>query len=249
MNQHTNPIDILAIGVHPDDIELGCSGILIKHIRKGARVAIIDLTQGELGSRGTISTRYDEAARAARLMGVPERINLKFRDGFFENDEVHQLELIRQIRKYRPRIIIGNAYHDRHPDHGRASGLIETASFLSGLRKVSTQEAGVEQEAWRPARLFHYIQDRYIRPDIIVDISDVMEEKIAAISCYGTQFFSNPADDEPETYISRSGFLEQIRARAREMGHKIGTAYGEGLCSKAFIGIRDLDSIFYPEFS
>lgn len=242
-------IDILAIGVHPDDIELGCAGTLIKHVQKGSKVAIIDLTQGELGSRGTIETRYAEAANASKEMGITERINLKFRDGFFKNDETHQLELIKWIRHYRPRIIIGNALHDRHPDHGRASALIEQACFLSGLRKITTTHDGIDQEAWRPARLFHYIQDRYIKPDIIVDISATMEQKISAIKCYTTQFSSEANDGEPETYISRSGFLEQIIGRAKEMGHNIGTDYGEGYCCKAFIGVSDLDSIFYSEFS
>lgn len=244
-----NQIDILAIGVHPDDVELGCSGTLMKHIAKGEKVVVLDLTQGELGSRGTIDTRYQEADAAAKLMNIEERVNLKFRDGFFKNDEAHQLKLIEVIRHYRPRIVITNAYHDRHPDHGRASQLTETACFLSGLRKIITQWEGKEQEAWRPARVFHYIQDRYIQPDLVVDISEYMDQKVEAVSCYGTQFFSQPGDGEPETYISRSGFLEQIKARAVEMGHKIGTKYGEGFCCKAVLGVQDLDDLYYPEFS
>lgn len=240
--------DILAIGVHPDDIELGCSGTLLLHAAQGERIVLLDLTQGELGSRGTIETRKTEAAEAAKIMGIETRVNLKFRDGFFHNDEAHQLELIKQIRRFRPRIIIGNAYHDRHPDHGRASELIETACFLSGLRQIQTEWEGQTQTAWRPARLLHYIQDRYIRPDLIVDISSTMEQKIEAILAYRTQFNVNSPDAAPATYISRPEFLQQIRARAIEMGHKIGVTYGEGFTSKAFIGLKDLNSLHFPEF-
>lgn len=249
MDAPQHKADILAIGVHPDDIELGCSGTLILHAAQGEHIVLLDLTQGELGSRGTIETRKKEAEAAAQIMGINTRVNLKFRDGFFKNDEEHQLKLIQQIRRFRPRIVIGNAYHDRHPDHGRASELIETACFLSGLRKIETEWEGSAQEPWRPARLLHYIQDRYIRPDIIVDISSSIEKKIESILAYSTQFNVSAADDEPATYISRPGFLEQIRARALEMGHKIGVQYGEGFTSKAFIGVKDLNSIYFPEFT
>lgn len=249
MENKTYDTDILAIGVHPDDIELGCGGTLLKHIAKGQKVVLIDLTQGELGSRGNAQTRLQEATAAAQLMKVSERINLKFRDGFFKNDEAHQLQLIQAIRHYRPKIVIGNAYEDRHPDHGRASALIEEACFLSGLRKIETQWEGKAQDAWRPARVLHYIQDRYIRPDIVVDISEFIDAKIEAVSCYGTQFFSQKGDGEPETYISRSDFLTQIKARAKEFGHQIGTQYGEGYSCKAFLGLEDLDNLLYSNFS
>lgn len=249
MSASPTSIDIMAIGVHPDDIELGCSGTLIKHVQQGDKVVLVDLTRGELGSRGTAETRKQEAAAAAKIMGIDTRINLEFRDGFFVNDEAHQLQLIRQIRRFRPRIVIGNAYHDRHPDHGRASELIETACFLSGLRKIETEWKGQPQEAWRPARVLHYIQDRYIRPDIIVDISSVMEQKIESILAYSTQFNAANPGNEPTTYISRPEFMDQIKARASEMGHKIGVRYGEGFCSKAFIGVKDLSSLYFPEFA
>lgn len=238
-------VDILAIGAHPDDIELGCSGTIIKHIQKGQKVAVIDLTEGELGSRGSVEIRYKEAAAAAALMQLTDRINLQFQDGFFRNDEAHQLQLIAAIRHYKPRIVLANAYHDRHPDHGRASQLIEDACFLSGLRKIQTSYQGKYQVAHRPARVLHYIQDRYIKPDIVVDISEQMEQKLAAIHCYSTQFTSNEGDGEPMTYISTPDFIENIKSRAREYGKSISVQYGEGFCCKAAIGIQDLDQIHF----
>lgn len=236
-------IDILAIGAHPDDIELGCSGTIIKHINKGQKVVVVDLTEGELGSRGTVQTRYAEAAQAAKIMQLTDRINLQFRDGFFTHDETHLIKLIEVIRHYQPRIVLANAYHDRHPDHGRASQLIEEACFLSGLRKIETMYNGVSQTPHRPIRVLHYLQDRYIQPDFVVDISQEMTAKLAAINCYNTQFVSSPEDDEPVTYISTPDFLENIKSRAREFGKSISVTYGEGFCCKAAIGLSDLDQL------
>jgi bacillithiol biosynthesis deacetylase BshB1 len=242
-------LDLLAIGVHPDDIELGCSGTIINEIKKGKKVGVLDLTQGELGSRGTIETRYDEAAKAAKIMGVHVRENLKMRDGFFKNDEEHQFKLIVAIRKYQPEIIITNALSDRHPDHGRAAKLTTDSCFLSGLRKVETKnDKGNRQEPWRPKYVFHYIQDRYHEPNFIIDITDVFEQRMEAIKAYTTQFY-NPdnEDDGPQTYISTSAFLESVIARAKVIGKKIGVAYGEGFNSEKSLGVKDLDSFITIE--
>jgi N-acetylglucosamine malate deacetylase 1 len=182
-------LDILAIGVHPDDVELGCSGVLLNEARNGKATGIVDLTQGELGTRGTIETRYTEAATAAVILGVKIRENLKFRDGFFKNDEEHQLQLVRVIRKYQPEIVIGNILDDRHPDHGRAGHLIADACFLSGLAKIeTTDDDGRPQERWRPKFVLHYMQDWYHEPDLLVDISDVFEQRMESVKAYTTQF-------------------------------------------------------------
>jgi len=242
-------LDILAIGAHPDDVELGCSGTLINEIKKGKKVGVIDLTQGELGSRGTIETRHEEAAKAAVIMGIHMRENLKMADGFFQNNEDNQRKLIVAIRKYQPEIVIANSMSDRHPDHGKAAKLIADACFLSGLRKVISQdEHGKEQEAWRPKYVFHYIQDRYHEPDFIIDISDVFDQRMEAVKAYTTQFY-NPEneDDGPQTYISTPDFLESIIARARMIGKKIGVKYAEGYNSEKCIGIRSFDALVTNE--
>lgn len=236
-------LDILAIGAHPDDVELGCSGVLIKERKRGKKVGIIDLTEGELGTRGTVETRYAEAAEAGRIIGVSARENLQMRDGFFVNDETHQLKLISALRKYRPDIVIGNIHEDRHPDHGKAGHLIYDACFLSGLRQVKTTDAeGNEQEQWRPKYLLHYIQDRFYEPDVIVDISDVWEERQQSILAYTTQFNSN-GGNEPQTYISNPEFMDAVAARARLLGKRIGVKYAEGFLSKKNIGIHNLDAL------
>lgn len=244
-------LDILAIGVHPDDVELGCSGTLINEIKSGKKTGIVDLTQGELGTRGTIHTRYEEAAEAARIIGVDIRENLKMRDGFFENDEENKMKLISTIRKYRPDIVIGNTLHDRHPDHGRAGKMIADCCFLSGLSKVRTvDEEGNQQEKWRPAYVLHYIQDWYHEPDILVDISDVFEQRMKSIEAYSTQFHSasvNGKDEEPQTYISTPDFIESIIARARMFGKRIGVKFAEGFTCEKKIGIRSLDSLILHE--
>ena len=240
-------LDVLAIGAHPDDVELGCSGALINEVKRGKKVGIIDLTQGELGTRGTIETRYQEAADAARIMGIHARENLKFRDGFFVNDEAHQLKLISAIRKYQPEIVIGNIMEDRHPDHGKAGSLIYDSCFLSGLRQVkTTDENGREQEKWRPKYLFHYIQDRFYEPDLIVDISDVWEQRMESIKAYKTQFH-DPESDEPQTYLSNPEFLDAITGRARLLGKRIGVQFAEGFISKKNIGIRNFDALVLQE--
>jgi bacillithiol biosynthesis deacetylase BshB1 len=242
-------LDILAIGAHPDDVELGCSGAIINEIRKGNKAGILDLTQGELGSRGNIETRYTEAANAAMILGVLVRENLKIRDGFFKNDEEHQLKLVAAIRKYQPEIVLANSLSDRHPDHGRAAKLIADSCFLSGLIKVETKdESGLQQEPWKPKYVFHYIQDRYHEPDFIVDISDVFEQKMEAVKAYTTQFY-NPEneDDGPQTYISTPDFLESVIARARMIGKKIGVKYGEGFNTEKKIGIKSFDALICLE--
>lgn len=242
-------LDILAIGVHPDDVELGCSGTLINEIKLGKKAGIVDLTQGELGTRGTIDTRYDEAAKAAMIMGVHVRENLKMRDGFFKNDEAHQLQLIQSIRRYQPDIVIGNVLHDRHPDHGRAGNMIAECCFLSGLAKIETKdEKGNVQQRWRPSYVLHYIQDWYHEPDLLIDISDVFEQRMQAVQAYSTQFHStNTNNGEPQTYISTPDFLESVIARARMFGKRIGVKYAEGFISEKKIGIKNLNALIQNE--
>jgi bacillithiol biosynthesis deacetylase BshB1 len=242
-------LDLLAIGVHPDDVELGCSGVIINEIKRGKKVGVVDLTQGELGTRGNIETRYKESASAAMIMGVHLRENLKMRDGFFKNDEEHQLKLIQAIRKYQPEVVIGNILHDRHPDHGRAGHLISAACFLSGLTKIETKnEEGKKQEKWRPKYVLHYMQDWYHEPDILIDITDVFEQRMKAIEAYSSQFYSAGAtDQEPQTYISTPDFLDSVIARARVLGKKIGVKYAEGFTSEKKIGIRNLDALVLNE--
>lgn len=241
--------DILAIGVHPDDVELSCSGTIINEIKKGKKVSIVDLTQGELGTRGTIETRYQEAAHAAMIMGVQARENLKMRDGFFENNEENKLKIITAIRKYQPSIILANVLHDRHPDHGRAGKMIAECCFLSGLAKIETKdETGKAQERCKPAYVLHYIQDWYHEPDLLIDISDSFDQRMEAIKAYGTQFHTSEKSMEgPQTYISTPDFLESIIARARMLGKKIGVRYAEGFITEKKIGISDLSSLVLAE--
>jgi bacillithiol biosynthesis deacetylase BshB1 len=240
---------VLAFGVHPDDVELSCSGTLINEVKKGNAAGVIDLTQGELGTRGTIETRKKEAADAAAVMGLSVRENLCMRDGFFKNDEEHQLQVIRAIRKYQPEVILANILDDRHPDHGRAGNLLREASFLSGLSKIETvDEEGKPQQRWRPKQVLHYIQDRFYEPDLIVDISDVFEQRMEAIKAYATQFHvSQDSFQGTQTYISTPDFLESLIARARLMGKRIGVKYGEGFLSQKSIGIRGLGDLVLVE--
>lgn len=232
-------LDILALAVHPDDAELGCSGTIAKHIALGKKVGIVDFTRGELGTRGTAETRDEEAADSAKILGIHARENLRFKDGFFKNDEEHQLEVIKMIRKYQPEIILTNALHDRHPDHGRAGDLANDACFLSGLPKISTELDGVQQQAWRPRLQLQYIQDRYIKPDVIIDITPYIETKLASIKAFKTQFF-NPELDEPDTYISSPDFFESVIGRSREFGKSIGTTYAEGFTCRKLLGVNSL---------
>ncbi|MGB0523636.1 MAG: bacillithiol biosynthesis deacetylase BshB1 [Flammeovirgaceae bacterium] len=237
-------LDILALVAHPDDVELSCSGILLSHIAQGKKAGIIDFTQGELGTRGTPEIRLKEAEEAAKRMGLSARENLGFADGFFKNDKEHQLELIRYIRKYQPEIVIANAPTDRHPDHGRASQLTLDACFLSGLRKVSTELDGQEQQAWRPKQIYHFIQSTYLEPDFIVDVSDFWDQKVKAIEAFESQFHVNKAGaNGPQTFISTPEFMEFIAARARSWGQAIGVKYGEGLIAHQKIGIQNLFDI------
>lgn len=242
-------LDILAIGVHPDDVELGCSGTLINEIKAGKKAGIVDLTQGELGTRGTMETRYKEASDAAMILGVQVRENLKMRDGFFENDEDSQLKLISAVRKYQPDIVIGNALHDRHPDHGRAGKMMADCCFLSGLAKIETKdENGKNQQKWRPSYVLHYIQDWYHEPDLLIDITDVFEQRMKSIEAYTTQFHSSEGNSkEPQTYISTPDFLESVIARSRMFGKRIGVKYAEGFTSEKKIGIRHLDALIKNE--
>jgi bacillithiol biosynthesis deacetylase BshB1 len=232
-------LDILVFAVHPDDAELGCSGTILKHIAAGKKVGIVDLTRGELGTRGTAETRDVEAAESAKILGLHARENLGIRDGFFKNDEAHQLQVIRMIRKYQPEIILSNALADRHPDHGRASNLVHDSIFLSGLLKIETTLDGIAQEPWRPRLSLHYIQDLYIKPDIIVDITPFIDKKVASIQAFKTQFY-NPDHQEAETYISSPEFFETVLARAREFGKSIGATFGEGFTSHKLLGVDDL---------
>ncbi|RYY67491.1 MAG: bacillithiol biosynthesis deacetylase BshB1 [Chitinophagaceae bacterium] len=240
-------LDILAIGAHPDDVELGCSGVLIAAARSGKKTGVLDLTEGELGTRGTVETRYLEAADAARIMGLSARENLQLRDGFFVNDEASQRRLITVLRRYRPDIVIGNIMEDRHPDHGRAGQLIYDACFLSGLRQVKTQDAdGSEQEHWRPRYVLQYLQDRFYEPDFVVDVTEVWEQRMESILAYKTQFH-DPNAGGPQTYISSPQFLEAVTARARLLGKRIGVPFAEGFLSKKTVGLRSLDSLVLQE--
>ncbi len=232
-------LDLLVFAVHPDDAELGCSGTIMKHIDLGKKVGLVDFTRGELGTRGTAATRDAEAVRSSAILGLHCRENLGFRDGFFKNDEEHQLRLIQVIRKYRPEIVLINAREDRHPDHGRAGALANDALFLSGLRKIQTNLDGEFQEEWRPRLILQYIQDRYLKPDIIIDISVYMDRKLAAIRAFATQFDS-PDTSAPQTYISSPEFLESVIARAREFGKSVGGVYGEGFTSSKLLGVDQL---------
>ncbi len=235
-------IDILAFGAHPDDVELAAAGTLIHHIKMGAKVSIVDLTAGEMGTRGDAETRAAEAALSRNIMGVQNRMNLHLRDGFFENDEASLLKVVVAIRHFCPRVILANAVADRHPDHGRAAVLVERACFLSGLPKVITHFEGAEQTAWRPSSVYHYIQDRYIKPDLVVDITDSFSQKMEAIRAFSSQFYK--ADDlGPQTPISSAAFLQFIEARAREFGRSIGVEFGEGFTVERPLGITNLMNI------
>ncbi|MBC8035454.1 MAG: bacillithiol biosynthesis deacetylase BshB1 [Chitinophagaceae bacterium] len=242
-------LDILAIGAHPDDVELGCSGTIINEVKNGKKAGILDLTESELSSRGTVVSRREEAASAAAIMGAVVRENLGMADGFFRNDEQHQRKLIQVIRKYRPEIIIANVLEDRHPDHGRAGHLISDAAFLSGLVKIETKdENGDSQEKWRPKMVLHYLQDWFHEPDLLVDISDVFVQRMKSIEAYSSQFYTRQSDSaDLQTYISTPDFLESVVARARLLGKRIGVKYAEGFITTKKIGIKSLDSLVLVE--
>ena len=232
-------LDILAFGAHPDDVELGCSGTIAKEISSGKKVGIVDLTRGELGTRGSAEIRDKEAAKAAEILEVAVRENLGFRDGFFVNDEKHQLEIIKMIRKYQPEIVLCNAIHDRHIDHGKGSKLVSDACFLSGLRKIETELNGENQQAWRPKVVYHYIQWENIEPDFVVDISDFMKKKVDAVMAYDSQFY-NPDSKEPISPITSKNFLDSITYRAQDLGRIVGVDYAEGFTSERYLAVNSL---------
>jgi N-acetylglucosamine malate deacetylase 1 len=235
-------LDILVLAAHPDDSELGCGGTIAKHVALGQQVGIVDLTRGELGTRGTIEIRDKEASESGRILGLAARENLNFKDVFFKHDEFHQLEVVRILRKYRPEVVLANAIFDRHPDHGKGADLAFQSCFISGLSKVETADEGKPQQAWRPKALYHFIQSQYIQPDFIVDVSDHWEKKMESIRAFKSQFY-DPGSKEPETFISSPDFLKMLEARARDWGHSIGVAYGEGFTVRRTIGVDNLFSI------
>ena len=232
-------LDILAISAHPDDIELSCSGTLIAHKSLGYTIGILDLTEGEMSTRGTPEIRQKESVEASQIMGISIRENLGLSDAKFDLSFENQARVIKVLRKYRPEIILANAPYDRHPDHVRASQLIEEAVFKSGLVKIETEDNGESQLPWRPQKVYHYIQSVCLEPDFICDISAHMEQKMAAIRVFKSQFF-DPKSNEPDTYISNPDFLKLIEARSREWGHRIGVSYGEGFVQRRSLGVKSL---------
>ena len=235
-------VDILAIGAHPDDVELSASGTLLKAVSTGKKVAIVDLTEGELGSRGTVETRYAEAKEASEILGLSARVNLNLGDGFFDFTKENTLKIIEQIRFFQPEVVLVNAESDRHPDHGRASKLAKEACFLSGLLKIETSWDGSKQMHWRPKAVYSYIQDRYMKPDFVVDFTAHYEEKVKSILAYKTQFY-NPEMDGPATPISGKDFIEFLSGRWADFGRSIGVKYAEGFTTERPIGIHDITTL------
>ena len=235
-------VDILAIGAHPDDVELGCGGTLAKLISEGKKVAIVDLTQGELGTRGTNVTRAQEAASASEILGISARENLKMKDGFILNSEEYQIQIVKMIRKYQPEIVLANAVDDRHPDHAKAAKLVSDACFLSGLVKIETELDGEHQKQWRPKQVFHYIQWKNITPDFVIDISNFMEKKIEACLAYKTQFY-DPNSNEPMTPIATKDFLESLTYRAQDLGRLSGVEFAEGFTTEKLLAFKNFDGI------
>lgn len=232
-------LDILAIGVHPDDVELSCAGTLLKHIALGKTAGILDLTRGELGTRGSAELRTREANASAKILGLSVREQLTMPDGFFENNEAYQREIIKMIRKYQPEIVLCNAVSDRHPDHGRAAKLAADACFYSGLVKIETELDGAKQAAWRPKAVYHYIQDHYLKPDFVVDITAHFETKMESIMAFSSQFF-DPNSKEPETPISSKNFRDYVVAKHAIMGRSINVEYAEGFTVSRAIGVKNL---------
>jgi len=235
-------LDILAFGAHPDDVELGCSGTIAKEISLGKKVGIIDLTRGELGTRGSVAIRKAESDKATQILGVAVRENLDMRDGFFINDEAHQLKIIEMIRKYQPEIVLCNAIQDRHIDHGKGSKLVSDACFLSGLRKIETTLNGESQQAWRPKVVYHYIQWENLQPDFVVDISGFIDVKMESILAYSSQFY-DPNSKEPESPISSKNFLDSVKYRAQDLGRIIGVAHGEGFTVERYLAVNSLSDL------
>jgi len=235
-------LDILAFGAHPDDVELGCGGTIAKEISLGKKVGIIDLTRGELGTRGSVEIRNQEALNSAKILGISIRENLDMRDGFFKNDETHQLEIIKMLRKYKPEIVLCNAIDDRHIDHGKGSQLVSDACFLSGLVKIETELNGENQEVWRPKLVYHYMQWKNLTPDFVVDITGFNEKRVEAILAYSSQFY-NPNSNEPETLIASKNFLESLNYRAQDLGRLIGTDYAEGFTVERYLAVNSLGNL------
>ncbi|MFV8340950.1 bacillithiol biosynthesis deacetylase BshB1 [Flavobacterium sp. XS2P39] len=235
-------LDILAFGAHPDDVELGCSGTILKEISLGKTVGIIDLTRGELGTRGSAEIRDQEANTAAKILGVSVRENLEMRDGFFMNDEKHQLEIIKMIRKYQPDIVLCNAIDDRHIDHGKGSKLVSDACFLSGLMKIETTVNGLKQGAWRPKVVYHYIQWKNIEPDFVVDITGFTDKKIESILAYGSQFY-DANSKEPESPITSKNFFESLNYRSKDLGRLTGLEYAEGFTAERYLAVNSLGDL------
>ena len=235
-------LDILAFGAHPDDVELGAAGTIAKEVSLGKKVGIVDLTRGELGTRGSVEIRHTEATNAAKILGVSIRENLEFRDGFFVNDEKHQLEIIKMLRKYKPEIVLCNAIDDRHIDHGKGSKLVSDACFLSGLMKIETELDGVKQEAWRPKQVYHYIQWKNIEPDFVVDVTGFMDQKVASVLAYSSQFFVANSN-EPNTPITSKNFLDSITYRAQDLGRLVGVDFAEGFTTERYLAINSLDNL------
>ena len=236
-------LDILAIGVHPDDIELSCAGTLIKHIAAGRRVGLFDLTRGELGSRGTVASRNEEAENSRRLMGAAVRVNADMADGFFQHSEINVRKIITVLRRYQPKLVLANAISDRHPDHGRAAKLIADACYYSGLAMIKTTDGGAEQEKWRPDAVYHYIQDYHTKPDFVVDIAEQFAQKMACVRAFKTQFHQGDEEQEgdlPATPISGADFAKFLEARAREFGRPAGFELGEGFTTTRLLGVKDL---------
>ena len=237
-------LDILAFAAHPDDVELSCSGTLLKHQKLGLKIGIIDLTKGELGTRGNAEIRALESAQASKILNLSARENLGFADGFFKNDEEHLLSVITKIRKYQPEIILANAIEDRHPDHARAAKLVQDACFYAGLVKINTlDDNNMPQLAWRPKSIFHYIQYNYIKPDFVIDISSEMDTKINAVLAYSSQFY-DPNSKEPETPISSLAFLNSLKERASDLGRMINVNYAEGFTTTRITGVKNLMDLY-----
>jgi len=237
-------LDILVFGAHPDDAELGAGATIAKEVANGKKVGIVDLTRGELGTRGSAEIRDEEANLAAQILGVAIRENLEFADGFFVNDKYHQLAIIRMLRKYQPDIVLCNAIDDRHIDHAKGSKLVSDSCFLSGLIKIDTKMEGDDywQDPWRPNHVYHYIQWKNIQPDFVVDVSGFINKKVDSILAYSSQFH-DPKSDEPETPISSKNFLDSVNYRARDLGRLIGVEHAEGFTSERFPGIKNLDDL------
>lgn len=232
-------LDILVLAAHPDDAELACSGTIAKHIAAGYTVGIVDLTKGEMGTRGTPELRVEEASLAADILGLTVRENLGLKDILFKDDHEHQLEVVKAIRKYRPEIVLANAVSDRHPDHGKGGSLASHACFISGLRKIITDLDGQPQDPWRPKFVYHYIQNNFIKPDFVVDVTGFWDKKVASIKAFRSQFY-DPKSPEPESFISSPEFLDFIDARGKEMGHSIMVKYGEGFTVERMMGVSDI---------